>query len=102
VTEDRLVWKKKIDGEYSVRSAYRMCMQEIFYVSHFKISGSWDIIWRLKMPPRVKNFIWRICRNCIPTRMRIRDKGVNCDTVCSLCNTTEEDTLHLFFHCPNS
>jgi len=79
--EDRLVWKKEIDGEYSVRNAYRMCMQEIYDASHFKISGSWDIIWRLEMPPRVKNFIWRIGRNCIPTRMRLRDNGVNCDIV---------------------
>ncbi|XP_024636306.1 uncharacterized protein [Medicago truncatula] len=54
------------------------------------------------MSPRVKNFIWRICRNCIPTRMRLRDKWVNCDIVCSLCNSEEEDTLHLFFHCPSS
>ena len=69
--EDRLVWKKENDGDYSVWSAYKLCMQELLDVSHFKVSGSWDIIWRLKMPPRVKNFILRIYGNCIPTRRRL-------------------------------
>ena len=100
--EDRLVWKKESNGEYSVRSAYRLCMNELLETSHFKVEGAWDLIWRLKVPPRVRTLIWRICRNCLPTRTRLRDKGVNCATVCALCNVDEEDSLHLLFRCPGS
>jgi len=37
---DRLVWTKENNGEYSVCSAYRMCMQELFDVDHSKAQGS--------------------------------------------------------------
>ena len=57
VHDDRLVWTKENNGEYSVHSAYRMCMQELFDVDHFKAQGSWDLIWKLKIPLKVKNLI---------------------------------------------
>lgn len=94
--------KKKSNGEYSVRSAYRMCMNELLYTSHFKVEGAWDLIWKLKVPPRIKSLLWRICRNCLPTRTRLRDKGVNCAAVSALCNVDEEDIVHLIFKCPGS
>jgi len=84
VTEDRLIWKKENHGEYSVRSAYRFCMQELLDTSHFKVQGSWNLIWKLKIPPKVKKLMWRICRNCLPTRVRLKDKGVTCPMNCTL------------------
>lgn len=67
VCEDRLVWKKENNGDYSVRSAYRLCMNELLDTSHFKMQGTWDLIWKLNVPPKIKNLVWRICRNCLPT-----------------------------------
>ena len=61
VHDDRLVWTKEYNDEYFVRSAYRMCMQELFDVDHFKAQGSWDLIWKLKILAKVKNIIWRVC-----------------------------------------
>jgi len=43
--------------------------------------------------------MWRICRNCLPTRLRLKDKGVTCPMDCTLCTVGSEDTLHLFFQC---
>lgn len=100
--EDHIVWKKDVDGEYSVKSAYQRCMQEILDLCHFKVQGAWDIIRKLKMSSKVKKIIWRICRNCLPARMRLRDKGVNCDTTFAFCNLEDEDNLRLFFRCPSS
>lgn len=78
-----------------------VCMN-YFDVDHFKAQGSWDLIWKLKIPPKVKNLIQRVCRNTLPTRVRLGDRGVNCAKVCALCNMMEEDNLHLFFRCPGS
>lgn len=54
------------------------------------------------MPPKVKKFIWRACRNYLPTRQRLKDKGVNCSLDCVLCESNIEDNFHLFFKCPSS
>jgi len=102
VREDRLIWKKENNGEYLVCSAYRLCMNELLDTSHFKGEGAWDLVWKLKVPPRVKNLIWRICRNYLLTRKRLRDKGVNCTTACAFCSLEEEDSMHLLFKCAGS
>jgi len=100
--EDRLIWSKENIGDYSVRSAYRYCMQELLDTSVFKTPGNWDMIWKLKVPPKLKNFMWRLTRNVLPTRMRLWDKKVNCRGTCVLCNSAEEHNFHLFFGCPSS
>ena len=57
-------------------------------------------IWNLKVPPKVKNLIWRTCRGCLPTRVRLLDKGVVCPTNCVSCDSDHEHLLHVFFDCP--
>ena len=61
---------------------------------------AWAGIWNLKVPPKVKNLIWCMCRGCLPTRARLLDKGVTCPTNCASCDSTHEDLLHVFFACP--
>jgi hypothetical protein len=64
--------------------------------------GFWQGIWRLKVPPKIKNLMWRMCRNVIPTRRRLQDKGVQCPLTCVVCNGPEEDLDHICFTCPFS
>jgi hypothetical protein len=102
VEEDALIWKAEKNGQYSVKSAYRLCVENIAENSHLHRVGSWDRIWRLKVPPKVKNLLWRICRGCLPTRARLLDKGVNCTSLCGLCDESYEDTIHVLFDCPRA
>lgn len=71
-------------------------------VSHHHRPGNWNDIWRLKVPPKVKNLLWRMCRGCLPTRVRLQDKGVSCSTNCASCDSDYEDLNHLLFECPFS
>ena len=73
VTEDRILWKNEDKWEYTLMYAGAAI------TSRFKENG--DLIWSLKMIPKVKNLIWRACRNCLPTRMRVQDKCVNCPSL---------------------
>jgi len=41
-----------------------------FDTNHFRLDGAWDLIWRLKVPPKIKSFIWLVCSNRLPMRMR--------------------------------
>jgi len=43
-----------------------------------------------------------ICRNSLPTRVWLSDKGVDCPQNCVLCDNSVEDTAHVFFLCQNS
>jgi len=49
------VWNKEQNGEYSVKSAYRLCMQELLDISEFKVPGKWDLIWNLANLSHVVN-----------------------------------------------
>jgi hypothetical protein len=102
VEKDTIVWKAERHGRYSVRSAYRLCVTELVDSSYLWRPGYWSGIWNLKVPPKVKNLIWRMCRGCLPTRVRLFDKGVNCPANCASCDSNHEDFTHIFFDCPLS
>jgi len=57
VIHDRLIWKAERNGCYTVRSAYRLCVEELIDVSHLRRPSNWQNIWRLKVPPKVKNLL---------------------------------------------
>jgi hypothetical protein len=77
-------------------------MENIADNSHLYRVRNWGNIWNLKVPPKVKNLIWRICWGYLPTRARLLDKGVNCTSFCDVCDESYEDTTHLFFDCPRA
>jgi hypothetical protein len=85
-----------------VRSAYKICVNSAGTQDRHGIAGSWNEIWRAKIPPKVKNLLWRIGRNVLPTRMHLYGRGVHCPTNCSVCNEGDEDTLHVLFFCHKS
>jgi len=38
-----------------------------------------------------------MCRGCLPTRVRLQDKGVQCMLSCVTCDAPSEDLNHVFF-----
>jgi hypothetical protein len=53
--------ESKKNGIYSVKSAYRLCMEELVDVSDLRHPGYWAGRWKLNVPPKIKNFIWHMC-----------------------------------------
>jgi hypothetical protein len=94
-----MIWKAEKNGHYSVKSAYRICIEEVINNDHLRKPGYWSGTWRLKVPPKVKNLVWRICRDCFPTRVKLRSRGVNCPSECVRCEDPHEDSYHILFHC---
>ncbi|XP_024630887.1 uncharacterized protein [Medicago truncatula] len=75
VTDDALIWKAERNGLYSVKSAYRLCVEELIDTAHLRRDEYWSGIWRLKVPQKIKNLIWRMCRGFFPTRDLSRDES---------------------------
>jgi hypothetical protein len=61
VNHDNLIWRHEKDGLYSVKSAYRYCVEGAIDVSHLQVPGGWNLIWKTRAPPKVKNFVSRLC-----------------------------------------
>lgn len=88
--EDKLLWKHSKDGRFSVKSAYYFIMETLIGNTHLRVPGEWYNIWRLRVPQKVKLFLWRVIRGCLPTRMKLQGKGVLCPSTCPLCETNME------------
>uniref|UniRef100_A0A803PBV4 Reverse transcriptase domain-containing protein n=1 Tax=Cannabis sativa TaxID=3483 RepID=A0A803PBV4_CANSA len=53
----------------------------------------------LKIPQKVKNFLWRVCSACLPTRVQLHIKHVPLSLDCPLCGEAQETEYHLFVSC---
>ncbi|GAU17471.1 hypothetical protein TSUD_340140 [Trifolium subterraneum] len=102
VRTDKLVWNLEHDGVYSVRSAYNYYVNNVGNQDNSGIAGNWHQIWRAKIPPKVKNLLWRIGRNVLPTRATLNSRSVQCLVHCAVCNDSAEDSIHILFLCPRS
>lgn len=56
-------------------------------------------MWNLKVPPKVKNFIWKACTGCLPTKDMLCMKQVNVNILCPLCNMESESARHVLVSC---
>ncbi|XP_030483709.2 uncharacterized protein LOC115700281 [Cannabis sativa] len=62
-------------------------------------SDFWDKLWRLKVPPKVKDLLWRVASNCLPTKVQLRHRHVNIDSICPVCSSDSETILHRLVEC---
>ncbi|TXG46285.1 hypothetical protein EZV62_028213 [Acer yangbiense] len=99
---DRLLWHFHNSGNYTVWSGYWATR-----VSVSKPGGSglgsaeswWQFFWRLRLPLKIKNFIWKACNDWIPTGVNLARHGVKLDTLCPVCLNKNETTVHALWRC---
>ncbi|CAK8571844.1 unnamed protein product [Lathyrus sativus] len=90
VQVDKMVWNFEKGGNYSVCSAYHFCIDKVIDTSQLRIDENWDLILKLKIPPKVEKKFLRLCRNCVPTRVHLKNKGVDCPIICSVSNQDQQ------------
>ncbi|XP_074378086.1 uncharacterized protein LOC141719606 [Apium graveolens] len=79
--DDSWYWRREKFGQYSVKSAYLMLEEGNPSNSSANNSGFWHTLWNLKIPPKVKNFLWRASNDCLPSREMLRTRNVQKDVV---------------------
>jgi hypothetical protein len=73
VSDDILARQPENSGIFSVRSAYKLALNEhpeqcMFPASSTRADGQdpcWPLIWKSSVPPKVKVFAWKAARNTI-------------------------------------
>jgi hypothetical protein len=74
------LWRLNRNGKYSVKSAYYQLMERVADNEQLRVQGDWNKIWKLKVPNKIKMFIWRFARGVLSMAKRLVMKEVQCPT----------------------
>ena len=102
--EDKVFWPHNADGSYSVRSGYRLLLEEEMKESPSVLDLSptkriWKGIWSLKVPNRVKTLIWRAGIDSLPSKANLMKLKEICNGLCLECKLESESFFHALWAC---
>ena len=102
---DSVIWKENRAQQFTVKTAYQVALrlQDHPRAEHSAArthGTTWKEIWTLNVPPKVRNFMWRACSNCLPTRDNLHRRHVKLEPTCELCRQHPETVSHLLWTCP--
>lgn len=105
-SDDRLVWHFSKNGIYSVKSAYQLsfAMKEGEGSLHMGSSSGaqqerWAELWNLCLPPKIKLFLWRACKNILPHAAELTRRHVISNPMCIHCKEKMETLAHVLMEC---
>jgi hypothetical protein len=104
---DKLIWRVTKSGEFSVKNAYHLEKEKMERrkgecSKGIKPQSVWKRIWGLNIPNSAKMFIWRACKNILPTKDNLKKRKVLTDDICNFCCNEVESVLHILWECPSS
>jgi hypothetical protein len=71
------------------------------YFSAYRVNCPYKVLWKLKIPLRIKVFDWLVIKNRVLTRDNLKKKGWKGSGLCEFCDSLESQN-NLFFVCPLS
>lgn len=101
---DSIVWTATANGVFSVRSAYRVSRKALMKKEGGECSDNSKMklisktVWKLICPSKIKNFIWRVCKDILPTNVNLRKHKIPAPINCDLCYGVESDG-HVLWSC---
>lgn len=103
---DTLVWHFSRNGEFSVRSAYHLCMDMASLDGHGATSSNgqshrhfWHGFWQLHLPTKLKIFGWKMCLGLLAVRANLRQRHIVSMDLCPGCGVEAETVGHCFHNC---
>ncbi|XP_031097148.1 uncharacterized protein LOC116001408 [Ipomoea triloba] len=98
--EDSWLWYDDPRGLYSVKSGYRHIMGELG--DNPMVFDKWNLLWKIKVPPKWKTFLWRALNNILPVTTNLLIRRVEVDPTCPKCGLEHEDLMHALVLCDYS
>ena len=102
--EDKLIWPHVPNGVYTVKSGYRFLVKDkpdplLYHPSQGENPSIWSCIWRLSVPNKVKNFLWKACKEALPVKKNLVRRKVLEEDVCCHYKLKAEDGYHALWDC---
>lgn len=60
-------------------------------------AGFWREVWSLEVPSKVKNFVWRACKEALPTKANFCRRRILPEAICENCKAENEDVSYAIF-----
>ena len=106
--EDSQVWTKTPNGIFTVNSVYKVAYKMLKEANSENLSAScsdnsrmqafWKAIWNLKCKSKIRHFMWRACRNILPTKFGLKKRKIITDDKCDICGK-RETSGHILWSC---
>lgn len=94
---DRIVWFHSPNGVYTIKSGYFwLILKNIGYGPH---RFFWRLIWKMKVPPKIRVFAWKLGHDLLPTNLKIAAVNLNFNSSCPRCGLSEESLVHALRDC---
>ncbi|XP_058733340.1 uncharacterized protein LOC131604946 [Vicia villosa] len=94
-------WKLTSNGFFTVSSVSHLVSNAKELAWPTSTTKLLDVIWKNKIPEKIKIFAWRFFINRLPLKDQLAIRGVpNLSSIdCLFCSNNPETLEHLFFHC---
>lgn len=105
--EANRIWDFSRNGELFVKTAYYVLKKKVSQEltrknpssSSSYPSATWKSIWRLDVPPKIRNFLWRVSNNALATKANLFYRKCSFFALCPICNAQEGSVEHMLFFC---
>ncbi|GMY17900.1 putative ribonuclease h protein [Fagus crenata] len=103
---DSFSWKLNSIGVFTVKTAYNLVVSpEVRGVEGENSNRTqhrqfWRVLWKLKIPHKVKIHLWRAYLNVLPTRLSLCRRRVLSEPTCPIYNAADKTTTHAIWSCP--
>ena len=101
---DRIAWKHTPSGMFTTSSAYKLIVSCESRANAGSSNAEnqkkfWRWLWQLRMPNKIKNFVWRASNEALPTKMNLYHRHITESAICDLCGEFHEDSVHAIWSC---
>nr|XP_023889547.1 uncharacterized protein LOC112001606 [Quercus suber] len=90
---------------FTVCSAYHLAMSQSFSSNRGTSSNNstlkrfWKKIWSILVPHKIQHFVWRACRDALPTKNNLLRRKVIQEKLCESCKEAPKTVGHVLWSC---
>ncbi|KAL8489170.1 hypothetical protein ACS0TY_025170 [Phlomoides rotata] len=95
---DAYVWHFERNGTYFAKSGYKL-VERLVSDGEEVVRVGWNRLWGLKVPPRVKACLWRICKGFVLSKPELFRRHLLEERSCTHCAADIETSWHIFMNC---